>query len=161
MRYKLTKEQLEAAVSASYSKAEVLRKLGVVVAGGNYATLDKYLKLWDIDTAHFRGKGWNVGLRFKPKPAQPLAEILVKGSYYQSNKLRKRLLAEGFKAHRCESCQLVEWLGQPIALELHHVDGDKTNNCLENLQLLCPNCHAATDNYRGRNIGLPGGKPSE
>jgi predicted HNH restriction endonuclease len=43
-------------------------------------------------------------------------------------------------------------LGNPIPLELHHIDGDKTNNTLENFQLLCPNCHALTDSYRGKNV---------
>lgn len=57
------------------------------------------------------------------------------------------------KGERCESCKLTEWMGQKIPLELHHVDGDRFNNELVNLQVLCPNCHALTDNYSGRNKG--------
>jgi 5-methylcytosine-specific restriction endonuclease McrA len=61
-------------------------------------------------------------------------------------------LQEGIKPYCCENCGLSTWLGNPIPLELHHIDGDKTNNTLENFQLLCPNCHALTDSYRGKNV---------
>ena len=83
-----------------------------------------------------------------------LSEIL-NGEYpqYQANKLRVRLIKEGIKEHKCERCTLNEWLGKPIPLELHHKDGDKYNNKLKNLQILCPNCHSQTDNYCGKNIG--------
>jgi hypothetical protein len=60
---------------------------------------------------------------------------------------------EGLKDHRCEACDLTRWRGRPIPLELDHIDGDRTNNELQNLRLLCPNCHALTPTYRGRNIG--------
>ena len=77
-----------------------------------------------------------------------------------SNALMKAaLLREEVKAHRCEHCGLEEWLGQPIPLELDHADGDRRNNRLENLRLLCPNCHALTDTYRGRNIGRADSPP--
>ena len=57
---------------------------------------------------------------------------------------------------KCEKCGLSTWLGQPIALEIHHKDGNHINNLEENLELLCPNCHAQTDNYRGKNINKQG-----
>lgn len=68
---------------------------------------------------------------------------------------RKRFLLEE-RGHQCECCELTEWLGQPIPLEVHHVDGDSDNNTKENLKLLCPNCHAFTDNYKGANKGKNG-----
>ena len=71
---------------------------------------------------------------------------------YQSNKLRQRLLKDGLKNNLCELCKIEEWLDKPIKLELHHIDGNKNNNSLDNIQLLCPNCHSFTDNYRGKNI---------
>lgn len=83
----------------------------------------------------------------------PLSEILIKDSIYQSNKLRKRLINAGLKNHQCETCGLVEWLGSPIPLELDHINGDKHDNRLSNLRVICPNCHALTDTYRGKNIG--------
>ena len=90
-------------------------------------------------------------LKFNPKSVTDLKEILVKDSFYQSYKLKKRLLKEGFKEQRCECCGLEKWQGMPIPLESHHVNGDNRDNRTENLQLLCPNCHALTDNYRGLN----------
>jgi hypothetical protein len=80
-----------------------------------------------------------------------LVEYLAKSIDIQSNKVRKKLLAEGYKEHRCECCGLSTWLDKPIALELHHKDGDRHNNTIENYELLCPNCHAFTDSYRGKN----------
>lgn len=85
--------------------------------------------------------------------AKPLDLILTTNSSYQSNKLRIRLINEGYMEARCSICLLTDWQSKPIPLELDHVDGDNTNNMLVNLRLLCPNCHAQTDNYRGKNWG--------
>ena len=82
-----------------------------------------------------------------------LDDLLVNPSDKQSNKLRRRLLHDGVKAPVCEQCSLETWNGRPIPLELEHTDGDKRNNTIENLRILCPNCHAQTDTYRGLNIG--------
>jgi 5-methylcytosine-specific restriction endonuclease McrA len=71
---------------------------------------------------------------------------------YQSNKLRKRLLTDGLKENKCEICDSSTWLDKPIKLELHHIDGNRNNNLIENIQLLCPNCHSYTDTYKGKNI---------
>lgn len=81
-----------------------------------------------------------------------LQEILEgKHPQYQSNKIRRRLLGEGLKEHKCEKCGITEWLGNPAPLELDHIDGNRQNHKIENLRLLCPNCHSQTDTYRGRN----------
>ena len=80
--------------------------------------------------------------------------ILVKNSTWTSTSfLRKRLIDSGLKEAKCECCERTEWFGKPIALELHHVNGIKSDLRLENLRILCSNCHAFTDNYRGKNIG--------
>ena len=78
----------------------------------------------------------------------PIEGILSNKVPYQSNKLKYRLVEEGYKEWKCESCGLTEWLGNPIPLELHHKDGDSSNHALENDELLCPNCHSLTPNYR-------------
>lgn len=83
--------------------------------------------------------------------AKPLAEILSKGVRVNTNRLRQRLIAEGILSPVCCGCQNERWQGRPIPLELDHVDGDKLNNSLGNLRLLCPNCHALTPTYRGKN----------
>ena len=161
MRTSYTDEDLRNAVQKSYSIAEVCRTLRIKVAGGNYETLKRKFIQWDIDTSHFRGQGWNVGLSFKPNPKKPLSEILINGSNYQPYKLKRRLLAEKLLLRKCNSCARGSWMNQRISLELHHKNGRRSDNRLSNLELLCPNCHALTDNYRGKNIGLPAGKPTE
>ena len=75
-----------------------------------------------------------------------MENIFQKSSYRVSGgKLLKELLK--LRPQQCECCKLTQWLGQPIKLEAHHIDGDCTNNILENLQLLCPNCHSYTDSW--------------
>ena len=79
---------------------------------------------------------------------------ILDGKYpgYSTSHLNKRLLAEGIKEHKCECCGNSEWLGRKIVLELHHIDGNRNNNSLDNLILLCPNCHSMTDNFKSKNI---------
>ena len=81
----------------------------------------------------------------------PLLEYLSTSKDIQSNKVRLKLLKEGYKEYCCERCGLTSWQGQPIPLELHHKDGNRYNNTLENFELCCPNCHAQTDSWRGKN----------
>ena len=151
MKYKYTVEELKNAVNKSLSIAGVCRELGIVPAGGNYTTINARIKKEGISTAHFTGKLWSKGKHYDKKPVFELAEILVEGRYYQTCKLKQRLIQEGYKQAVCECCGLSTWMSMPIKLELHHINGVNTDNRLENLQLLCPNCHAYTDNYRGKN----------
>jgi Zn finger protein HypA/HybF involved in hydrogenase expression len=150
MREKYNQELLVEAVRTSKSIRQVLQKLSLREAGGNYLTIKKKIEKNGLDTSHFTGKAWNFGLKFKPLHAKPLHEILVANSEYQSHKLRKRLIRENIFEAKCSNCNLKEWLGLPIPLELEHIDGDRYNNRLENLKLLCPNCHALTATWRRR-----------
>ena len=151
MHKKRTKEDFEQAAKESFSIAGMCRYLNLKPAGGNYKLMHDAIVRYNIDIGHFTGQGWNTNLKFKPFQEKPLMEILAKDSAYQSHKLKRRLILEGVKLHVCESCRLTEWLGKPIPLELHHVNGNNSDNRLENLLLLCPNCHALTDSYRGKN----------
>lgn len=147
---KYTLQQLEIAVKDSFSKRNVLSKLGIAKSGGNYETLEKAIDFYNLDTSHFTGKGW-LKDRTHTYRLRPLDEVLVENKLENTHKLKNRLIKEGIKYVKCENCLLTEWLNLPIPLELHHVDGNRKNNKLENIQLLCPNCHARTDNYRGKN----------
>lgn len=99
----------------------------------------------------YSGNQSGKGTSKSNKDYMPLEEYLKNSQDIQSNKVRLKLLREGYKEHKCENCGLTEWLEQPIPLELHHKDGNRNNNEIENYQLLCPNCHAFTDSYRGKN----------
>jgi DNA-binding CsgD family transcriptional regulator len=89
-----------------------------------------------------------------PRPVKiPIEELLVVGRKETSRThLKNRLMKEGLKENRCEVCGIVKWRGKPLSMELHHVNGDGEDNRLENLQLLCGNCHSQTDNWGGRGV---------
>ena len=148
-----TDAEFRQAVAESLSVRQVLGRIGLVPAGGNYKTANTRIKLLRLDTSHFTGAGWNVGNRYRSFGRKAaLEEILVENSTYAfTHGLRGRLLKEGWKQHKCEHCGLMEWCGQPIPLELHHANGTNNDHRITNLQLLCPNCHAQTKNYRGKN----------
>lgn len=110
-----------------------------------------------IDTSHFIGQGWARGRTDLPARGRPLSELLTLEAHVNTRELKRRLIEEKVREHRCEGCGLDEWRAGPIPLELDHVNGDRSDNRLENLRLLCPNCHALTPTYRGRNIGRRGG----
>ena len=150
MRYKTTKEELEKAVKDSLSLAQVCKKLNIIPAGGNYKTLNFKIEDWKIDKSHFTGKAWNIGKRFKKFGKEySLNEILTKNSpYTNSHKLKLRLFKEELKEEKCERCKNTRWLDIKIPLELDHINGDNRDNRIENLRILCPNCHALTPTYR-------------
>ena len=154
MKRKWTEFQLKQAVKKAKSYRQVLHELGLKEAGGNYEQIKKYIKEYKFDITHFTGKVWNKGLRGIGKPRFSLQEILVKDSDYQSFKLKKRLFAAGIKKQKCEECG---WAKRNIdgylPLELDHINGNHRDNRLENLRILCPNCHSLKPNHRGRNIG--------
>ncbi len=82
--------------------------------------------------------------------AMPIDELLVAGPRRNRCHVKTRLLSSGLKEPRCERCGLERWRDQTLPLELHHVNGDGQDNRLENLQLLCPNCHSLTETWGGR-----------
>jgi hypothetical protein len=124
---------------------------------GNYKTIQRKADELKLDTSHMHHRGWRSGTKIPIKAAQPLEEILTKDSHYQSSKLRKRLIEEWKLPSFCMICKNTEWLGQPISLELDHINGINTDNELANLRILCPNCHAQTSTYRGKNKRAVGG----
>lgn len=148
-RYTYTENELREAVKTSGSIRQVLKKLNIVAAGGNYQTTHRRISKLGIDTSHFHGQAWNKNKKIGPK--RPVEDYLKENTVVQSFRLRNRLISEGIKQHKCECCGITEWRGQPTPIELDHINGNHHDNRLENLRLLCPNCHALTDTYRGKN----------
>lgn len=152
-RRRWTDAQLEDAVARSLSLAGALRLLGLRPGGGQYVVIRSHIDRLGISTAHWRGQGWRKGATRPVRKARPLNEVLVNGRDECTSRLKARLLRAGLFEPRCAMCGITSWLGAPAPLELDHRNGDRTDNRLENLQLLCPNCHALTPTYCGRNIG--------
>lgn len=139
---------MQAAVESAHSGAEALRNLGLRPAGGNHQSLKRWTAFYGIDTDHF---DLNWAARHPTRRFQPLEELMVRGSNYSRGSLKRRLFAEGLKARACELCgQGEEWRGVRMSLILDHVNGDATDNRLDNLRILCPNCNATLDTHCGR-----------
>lgn len=127
---------IEAAAKVK-SMAALLRELGLKEAGGNYINMQRLLQKLNINCDHWKGQAWNKNQRTKDW-----------SEYTKSNSLKPHLIKE--RGHKCENCNNKEWQGVNIPLEIEHIDGDRTNNTITNLKLLCCNCHALTPTWRRR-----------
>ena len=150
MKVKYTKELLEYICKNSSSYRQCLNKLGLKEAGGNYACIKKKIIEYGINISHFHHQAWNKGKKNESRKRK-IDDYLSNKYPIQTYKLKKRLINEGYFEHKCCNCMKSTWINQAIPLELHHIDGNKLNNTISNLAMLCPNCHALTDNYRGKN----------
>ncbi|WP_411076870.1 HNH endonuclease signature motif containing protein [Streptomyces sp. cmx-10-25] len=152
-----TWEVLEEAVAASTNMCEVLRRLGVEVVGGQHTHISRRVRAFGVDTSHFTSSVRTESMRFNQRRRTP-AEVLVEDeSPYarrqRSDRLKNTMLEVGVE-NRCAECgNEGVWLELPLPLEVDHIDGNWRNNRIENLRLLCPNCHSTTDDYRGRGKG--------
>jgi len=147
-RVTTTEDDLRRAVADSTSMTGTIAALGWPLTSGSRRRLREMLALFDVDISHFlRGSAASSeGTRL------PIEELLTKKNA-ASNWLKARLLEAGLLFPLCDLCGREQWLGRPIPLELDHINGEHSDNRLENLRVLCPNCHALTPTYRGRNIG--------
>ena len=151
MKVNWTKELLEDVVSNSESQIEVLTKLGIRCAGGNFKTLKKYLELFSIETPHFI-KNYDKIVSYNQHKKKSLSEILVVNSSHNRTNLKKRLYEEGLLKRECCLCgQGEEWNGMIISLIIDHINGIYNDNRLINLRIVCPNCNAGLDTFAGKN----------
>lgn len=148
MKVKWTKEILSEAVKDCFSISAVLSKLGLKLTGGSYHNISGRIKSYGIDISHFTGQGYLKGKSHTWAPKIELEKVLVKNSSYSRGNLKRRLLKEGMLVKHCYICKgLPEWQGSPLTLELDHINGDPHDNRIENLRLLCPNCHSQTETF--------------
>lgn len=150
-----TKESLEAIIKECNNMSDLCRKLGIKPKGGGYYVARKLIEKYELDVNHFSRQPWNKGIKYRTKEnrIRTMDEVLTENSRIESYQLKKRLFNNGYKEKKCESCKNTEWMGKPIKLELHHINGNHFDNRLENLQILCPNCHSYTNTFRGKNQG--------
>lgn len=135
----ISTEDFEKIVKESRSFQDLANRLGYEKTGGNIqTTLKQVVKERNIDTSHFLGQGWN-------KNNYDYSSF-AKNSIKKNGKTFAAPLIK-LRGHKCECCGNTTWLGNPIKLEVHHKNGDRSDNSLENLELLCPNCHAYTDTF--------------
>ena len=140
---KNTEQEIKDAISNSVSMAQAADSLGLA-----FSTFKRYAVKYNVyDASNQAGKGTT-------KVKKKLSDVFSGKVHMVTSNLRVRLIREGFKTHECEECGISEWNGKTISLELDHVSGIRSDNSLENLKLLCPNCHSQTHTFRGRNIKL-------
>ena len=152
--YSYTKEELQNLLDNSNGYSDVLRKMGLNPKGGNPETLKRIIEEYGLSMLKLNENRHNLfsenGKRASENNRIPLSNLLHKGVEYSSSDLLHRLYKEGLKEPKCERCNITTWEGEQISFHLHHKDGDRLNNELNNLQVLCPNCHSLTDNFAGR-----------
>lgn len=146
-----TDSQLIQAVKSNVTLSGVLRALSLTPVGSNFKTIKKHTARLQLDTSHWLGRKHTLG---KQRTKVSLANILVNNSTYANIAvLKMRLLRDGLLNNSCYECHHIgDWNGKPLKLQLDHINGKRTDHRLENLRLLCPNCHSQTATFCGRNV---------
>jgi len=152
----LSIDQLKALALNSVSAAEVCRKLGYADTSGTTTRLRRKLLVLGIDISHWTGQSWSKGKTVledgRLRPARSSAEIFSTSSNASPHYARKLILNRKLLSYNCSICLMPPiWRDKPITLQLDHINGNRTDQRLENLRWLCPNCHCQTDTYGGKN----------
>lgn len=147
-------EEINKAIRESNTKIEVLRKLGVkTLSGTSYRNIDRYASKFEINLDHFHTKpidykNRETGSRIRKTDL----EIFTVNSTSYGVRLKKRFIELTKCKVECSVCHIDTWQGKPILLQLDHISGDSSDNRIENLRLVCPNCHSQTNTWCGKNI---------
>ncbi len=138
---------------SSYSICDIIRKIGMNVCGAQYAAVRQKVAALNLDKNHFNQTRWQKNRNRQPtKEHIPLSEILVENSTYACvPRLKKLLVSRGLFSYNCAICGVSSWRDAPLSLQLDHINGKNTDNRIENLRFLCPNCHSQSPTYAGRN----------
>lgn len=149
-------EEFLQVVKSSSSLSQILAHYGLSTASSNYRKLKDRLAESKIDYSHISlGINSNKGRKdfWLKKDPEPLENVLVQNSNYNRTRLKRRLLKEGLLINKCYECGLdPEWNGKTLSLQIDHINGISNDNRLDNLRILCPNCHCQTSTYAGKNI---------
>lgn len=148
-----SKNEIQNLLNECSSFVEVLNKLGLDPHSGNHRTLNLRIKEDSLVIDELVRKRKEKTKTIKDKI--PLSEIMVENSTYGSNHLKARLLKEGIFEYVCKKCgNNGNWMGSKLILQLEHKNGNSKDHRLDNLCLLCPNCHSQTQTYAGKNSSM-------
>lgn len=135
-------------VNESFSYSEILRKIGLTTNGGSSTkSIKQRINLLGLSVEHFKTNGSHRNFKIKICTE----EILKENSSYSRRSLKRRLIEESYLKYECSICKIFKWNESDLVLQLDHINGINNDNRLENLRLLCPNCHSQTDTYSGKN----------
>lgn len=151
--YDFTADDLQKILDTSNTYIEVLTKCGLTSNSNNYNTLNRLIKKYDLNLDSINANRQKVqATKYTRYTKESFTQAIIAGNISDgSSKLLKKIVKFGIKPYVCECCGLSSWNNKPISLELHHEDGNRRNNKLSNLKILCPNCHSQTDNFRSKN----------
>lgn len=152
MKQGYTVEQLKEVIKQSVNISDSLRKLNLKPCGANYQRFNYLVRENKIDISHFLGQASGPKTKHETRGLLPLDAVLIEHSNYNRRALRKRLFKNKLLENKCYECGITDiWNNKPITLHLDHVNGINDDNRIENLRILCPNCHSQTSTYAGKN----------
>ena len=140
------REAFSKLIAESKSRREVLSKLGLKETGGNYQQIRKYITLYDLDISHFM-TSHDQTANARKNNSYSFEQVFCKNSPIRTSKLKDKILKYDLLKYECEHCGIIDWQGKKLRLQVDHINGQPTDNRIENLRFLCPNCHSQTDTW--------------